>query len=77
MTSLITLNDRGTVTLPAKLRKSAGLRAHDVLMAEVTPMGILLRPTVTLPVELYTDERIQEFDESEEELTVAMEQKGL
>ena len=46
-------------------------------MAEVTPTGILLRPTVTLPVEIYTDKRIQEFDESEEELAFAMNQKGL
>lgn len=77
MTTLITLNERGTVTLPAKLRKSAGLRAKDVLMAEVTPMGILLRPTVTLPVEMYSDEQIREFDQGEEELAVVMKQAGL
>lgn len=77
MTTLITLNERGTITLPAKLRKRAGLQPQDVLMAEVTPTGILLRPTVTLPVEIYTDKRIQEFDESEEELAFAMNQKGL
>lgn len=63
--------------MPAKLRKSAGLRAKDILMAEVTPMGILLRPTVTLPVEIYSEDRIQEFDQGEEDLSVAMKQAGL
>ena len=77
MTTLITLNERGSLTLPAKLRKSAGLRAKDLLMAEVTPAGILLRPTVTLPVEVYSEERIREFDQGEEELAVVMKQAGL
>jgi bifunctional DNA-binding transcriptional regulator/antitoxin component of YhaV-PrlF toxin-antitoxin module len=77
MTALITLNERGTVTLPAKLRKSAGLHARDVLMAEVTPLGILLRPTVTLPLEMYSEERIREFDQGEDELAVAMKKAGL
>lgn len=76
MKTLITLNERGTVTLPSKLRQTAGLRTHDVLMAEITPMGILLRPTITLPVELYTDERIQEFDEGEDELASAMQHRA-
>lgn len=40
-------------------------------------MGILLRPTVTLPVEIYSDERIREFDQGEEELAAAMKQAGL
>lgn len=46
-------------------------------MAEVTPSGILLRPIVTLPVEVFSDERIREFDQGEEELAVAMKQAGL
>lgn len=77
MTTLITLNERGSLTLPAKLRKSAGFQAKDLLMAEVTPAGILLRPTVTLPVEVYSEERIREFDQAEEELAVEMKQAGL
>lgn len=77
MTTLITLNERGSLTLPAKLRRSAGLRPKDLLMAEVTPAGILLRPTVTLPVEVYSDDRIREFDQAEEELEIVMKQAGL
>ena len=68
----ITITSRGVITLPARLRKALGLRADDQLIAEVTPEGLLLRPAVTLPVELYTPEREREFDESEAELAAAL-----
>lgn len=32
------------------------------MIAEITPEGLLLRPVVSLPVELYTPEREREFD---------------
>jgi antitoxin PrlF len=64
----LTLTSRGVVTLPAKLRRALGLRADDQLIAEMTPEGLLLRPAVTLPVEIYTEKRIREFDEAEAEL---------
>jgi AbrB family looped-hinge helix DNA binding protein len=68
MRATVTVTSRGVVTLPAKLRKALGLRADDQLIAETTPDGLLLRPAVTLPVEVYTEERIREFDEAEAEL---------
>jgi len=77
MTTLISMNERGSLTLPAKIRKSAGLKSRDLLLAEVTAEGILLRPTVTLPVEIYTEERIREFDEQEEELVRVLKQTGV
>ena len=68
MKATLTLTNRGLVTLPAKLRRALGLRADDRLIAETTPEGLLLRPAVTLPVEMYTEKRIREFDEAEAEL---------
>jgi antitoxin PrlF len=68
MKATLTLTNRGVVTLPAKLRRALGLRADDQLIAETTPEGLLLRPAVTLPVEMYTEKRIREFDEAEAEL---------
>ena len=53
MKATLTLTNRGVVTLPAKLRRALGLRAEDQLIAETTPEGLLLRPAVTLPVEIY------------------------
>jgi AbrB family looped-hinge helix DNA binding protein len=68
MKTTLTLTSRGVVTLPAKLRRALGLRADDQLIAETTPDGLLLRPAVTLPVEIYSERRIREFDEAEAEL---------
>jgi AbrB family looped-hinge helix DNA binding protein len=64
----VTITSRGVITLPARLRRELGLRADDQLIAEVTPAGLLLRPAVTLPLEIYTAEREREFDQSEAEL---------
>lgn len=72
MKATVIVNSRGVVTLPAKLRQSLGIKADDHLIAETTPEGLLLRPAVTLPVEIYTDERIAEFDREERALDKAM-----
>jgi antitoxin PrlF len=71
MRASVTITSRGVITLPAKLRQALGLKADDQLIAETTPEGLLLRPAVTLPVEVYTDERVREFDDAEAELAQA------
>jgi len=68
MKAILTISNRGVVTLPARLRRALGFRAEDQLIAETVADGLLLRPALTLPVEIYTEERIREFDESEAEL---------
>jgi len=68
MRAIVSVTDRGVITLPAKLRKELGLKADDLLIAETTAEGLLLRPAVTLPVELYTAAREREFDAAEAEL---------
>lgn len=65
MKATLTVTSRGVVTLPAKLRQALGLKADDQLIAETTPEGLLLRPAVTLPVEIYSEKRIREFDAAE------------
>jgi antitoxin PrlF len=75
MQATVTINRRGVVTLPAKLREAMGLKADDQLIAETTPEGLLLRPAVTLPLELYTPERLREFDESEAELAAVLKRR--
>ena len=62
--------------LPAKLRKELGLKPDDVLIAETTAEGLLLRPAVTLPVELYSAEREQEFEAAEAELERALKKRA-
>ena len=68
----LTISSRGLITLPANLRQALGLKADDQLIAETTPEGILLRPAVTLPLELYSPQRLQEFDAAESELAAVM-----
>lgn len=46
MKATVTINSRGVVTLPAKLRQALGLKADDVLIAETTPEGLLPPPEV-------------------------------
>jgi antitoxin PrlF len=72
MKATLTMTSRGVVTLPAKLRQTLGLKADDQLIAETTPQGLLLRPTVTLPVEIHTSEREREFDEAETDLAALL-----
>ena len=74
--SAITVTRRGVITLPARLRRALGLKADDQLIAEITPEGLLLRPAVTLPVEVYTPERIREFDEAEADLAELLRPAG-
>lgn len=76
MKATVTITSRGVVTLPAKLRQALGLKADDRLIAETTPEGLLLRPTVTLPVEIYTLEREREFDAAEAELASLLATQG-
>jgi len=75
MKTTVMVTSRGVITLPAKLRQALGLKADDILIAETTPDGLLLRPSVTLPVEIYSDARVREFDAGEAELKKVLERK--
>lgn len=68
MKTLLTISSRGVITLPIKLRRALGMTSDSQLLAETTPDGLLLRPAVTLPIEIYDDRRVAEFDASEAEL---------
>jgi len=77
MKTSVTVTSRGVITLPAKLRKAAGIQTEDQLIAETTPEGIILRPVVTLPVEIYSTERVREFDAEERKLAKVLEKRSL
>ena len=52
---------RGSVVVPARLRRKFGIKEGGLVVAEERPDGILIRPAVALPVEIYTPERKAEF----------------
>jgi bifunctional DNA-binding transcriptional regulator/antitoxin component of YhaV-PrlF toxin-antitoxin module len=61
MKKVININDRGTLTLPKEMRRRLGVEGIAQVIAEETDDGILLRPGVTFPVELYSEKRLAEF----------------
>jgi len=52
---------RGTVVIPAKLRKKFGIEEGSSVLVEEGPDGVVIRPAVTLPVEVWTPERKAAF----------------
>jgi len=42
------------------------------MIVETTPEGLLLRPTVTPPIEVYSEARLKEFAEAETDLEKAL-----
>jgi AbrB family looped-hinge helix DNA binding protein len=52
---------RGTVVIPAGFRRSYGFEEGSLVVVEARSEGLLLRPVVTLPIEIYTPERKAEF----------------
>lgn len=52
---------RGTVVIPAALRRRYGLTEGSLVIAEERAEGVLIRPAAALPVEIYTPERRAEF----------------
>ncbi len=68
MLTAIQMNQRGTLTLPKGLRKRLGLEKGGMVMAEESAEGIVLKPAVAFPIEIYSDGRIAEFEKEEEKL---------
>ena len=52
---------RGTIVVPARLRRKFGIEEGRLVVAEERPDGILIRPAVAIPNEVYTVERKAEF----------------
>jgi len=52
---------RGAIVVPARLRRKFGIAEGGLVVAEERPEGILIRPAVAVPVEIYTAERKAEL----------------
>ena len=64
MPEILTLSSRGTLTVPAKLRRQLGLAPDQVLVAEVTAEGLLLRPHQIIPL-VYAQQALRGLKEGE------------
>jgi AbrB family looped-hinge helix DNA binding protein len=52
---------RGTIVIPARLRRRFGLAEGDLVIAEERKEGVLIRPATAIPLEVYTPERQATF----------------
>jgi bifunctional DNA-binding transcriptional regulator/antitoxin component of YhaV-PrlF toxin-antitoxin module len=66
MERIVPINERGSLTLPKDLRAKYGLDGAGQIVIEESPEGLLIRPCATFPVEIYSEERIKEFNQSNE-----------
>ncbi|HSF47325.1 MAG TPA: AbrB/MazE/SpoVT family DNA-binding domain-containing protein [Burkholderiales bacterium] len=63
---LIKLGKKGQVSIPAALLSRLGLSDGSTLIAETTEDGaVVLRPAAVYPVELYSEQRIREFEKAD------------
>lgn len=61
MVEYIRIGKRGTVVIPAGVRRQHGLEEGEMLAMEETADGILLKPVRAFETEIYTPERTAEF----------------
>ena len=52
---------RGTIVIPAALRRRFGIEEGSLVIVEGREEGILIRPAVAVPLESYTPKRRAEF----------------
>ncbi len=59
----VLIGKRGTIVIPAKMRKRYKLDEGSPMLIEEREDGMLMRPAITTPVdiEIYTPERLAEF----------------
>ena len=57
----IKVGKRGTIVIPAGLRRDYAIEEGSLLNAEPCEDGVFLRPVTALPIEIYTPERKAEF----------------
>lgn len=72
------ITERGTLTLPAGIRKALGISGKQQMIVETTESGeILLRPASLIPVELYGESRIAEFERDDKALGKLLDKRGV
>ncbi len=63
---MIKLGKKGQVSIPKSVLKKVGITDETPLLVDTTDDGaIVLRQAVVYPIEIYSDERIEEFLEAD------------
>ena len=61
MTEVSKVGKRGTIVIPARLRRRFGFEEGSLVLFEEGRDGVLVRPATALPLETYTAERRAAF----------------
>ena len=61
MTDISKVGKRGTVVIPARLRRRYGIEEGSVVLVEEGPDCVVIRPAAAVPVEVYSPERRAAF----------------
>ena len=60
---LAKIGKKGQLTIPRSVLKAAGIAEESRVMLEATSDGaIVMRQAAVYPIEVYTDERVKEFE---------------
>lgn len=63
---IVKVGSKGQVSIPKSILDRLGIRKETPMLVEVGPDGaIVLRPAAVYPIEIYTADRIREFDEAD------------
>lgn len=63
--AFVKLGKKGQLSLPAGVLRRLGLQGSATLLVEETEDGaVVLRPAAVVPVEIYSDARVREFEEA-------------
>jgi AbrB family looped-hinge helix DNA binding protein len=63
---LVKLGSKGQVSIPKSVLERLGIREQTPMLVDVTEDGaILLRQAGVYPIELYSEERIRDFDRAD------------
>jgi len=55
------VGERGQITIPKDLRKRLGIEPKTPVAMEITPQGLLIHPTVTVPIRGFSEDFIEEI----------------
>ena len=62
---LAKIGKKGQLTIPRSVLRAAGITEESRVVLEATSEGaIVMRPVAVYPVEMYSDSRVQEFEET-------------
>ncbi|MDR3556853.1 MAG: AbrB/MazE/SpoVT family DNA-binding domain-containing protein [Syntrophobacteraceae bacterium] len=65
MKQTLLVSNRGQLTLPVSVRKRLGIKNGGAIIMEVRDNELILKPAIVLEVEMYTEEQVLAWDETD------------